>query len=341
MFDFAKKAAPPTKCAFTHCSLPSFVDQNQPPSKRKPFSIFASQHFNQTIHLTLPEELYMLIEQRLRDDENVQHYSLVYISLGDIVDSDFLNKHVKNGNVMMLSEGRPTVDNCFSLRDGVLRLELDQPTYERDEILIMAVIELNLRLPSMRHGKKGFGRIEWAFKNVLNHSLSWLFCDLDEPARPLEGITEPPITKYHPISKTLEPKVQYIKDARVPVFIPPQGFDDHEYVAELLEWVGLAKLASPRIREDDSIDAYLSRYAVPIARDMKGNEMEPVTRNLVNVTWCGFASPLFVEKLFMNVRRVAGEEWLALSVSGFQDEGYSVVNSGQDVLAWEWPAANR
>jgi ribonuclease P/MRP protein subunit RPP40 len=32
---------------------------------------------------------------------------------------------------MMLSEGRPLVDDVFSLYEGVVRLELDRPTYER------------------------------------------------------------------------------------------------------------------------------------------------------------------------------------------------------------------
>lgn len=37
---------------------------------------------------------------------------------------------------------------------------------------------------SMRHGKKGFERIRWAFKNVLVHSICWLFQDLrDESPR--------------------------------------------------------------------------------------------------------------------------------------------------------------
>ena len=31
----------------------------------------------------------------------------------------------------------------------------------------------------MLHGKKGFDRIVWAFKNVLNQTLAWLFCDLE------------------------------------------------------------------------------------------------------------------------------------------------------------------
>ena len=29
----------------------------------------------------------------------------------------------------------------------------------------------------MLHGKKGFERIVWAFKNVLNHPVTWLFHD--------------------------------------------------------------------------------------------------------------------------------------------------------------------
>jgi ribonuclease P/MRP protein subunit RPP40 len=32
----------------------------------------------------------------------------------------------------------------------------------------------------MLHGKKGFERLVWAAKNVLNRSLSWIFCDLDQ-----------------------------------------------------------------------------------------------------------------------------------------------------------------
>lgn len=31
----------------------------------------------------------------------------------------------------------------------------------------------------MLHGKKGFERIVWAFKNVLNQSVTWLIYDFD------------------------------------------------------------------------------------------------------------------------------------------------------------------
>jgi hypothetical protein len=40
------------------------------------------------------------------------------------------------------------------------------------------VVEINLREPSMLHGKKGFDRIVYAFKNALTDSVTWLFCDL-------------------------------------------------------------------------------------------------------------------------------------------------------------------
>lgn len=44
-----------------------------------------------------------------------------------------------------------------------------------------------MRLPSMLHGKKGFERIAWAFKNVLDHSVAWLFCDLTSES---DGLTK-------------------------------------------------------------------------------------------------------------------------------------------------------
>ncbi len=40
------------------------------------------------------------------------------------------------------------------------------------------VVEINLRLPSMLHGKRGFDRIVYAFKNVLTTPVTWLFHDL-------------------------------------------------------------------------------------------------------------------------------------------------------------------
>lgn len=50
-----------------------------------------------------------------------------------------------------------------------------------------SVVELNLRLPSMLHGKKGFERIVWAFTNVLTQPMAWLFHDLESNSGLDEG----------------------------------------------------------------------------------------------------------------------------------------------------------
>ena len=40
------------------------------------------------------------------------------------------------------------------------------------------IVEFNLRSPSMFKGKKGFDRLVYACKNVLNSPVNWLFCNL-------------------------------------------------------------------------------------------------------------------------------------------------------------------
>lgn len=69
--------------------------------------------------------------------------------------------------------GRKHEKERFGTREGPLRV-VDEYT-KADQL---TVLELNFRLPSMLRGKKGFDRILWAFNNVLNDSLAWLFCDL-------------------------------------------------------------------------------------------------------------------------------------------------------------------
>lgn len=50
-----------------------------------------------------------------------------------------------------------------------------------------AAIEINLRLPSMIHGKKGFERIVWAFNNVLNDPVTWIFHDIQHGSNRING----------------------------------------------------------------------------------------------------------------------------------------------------------
>lgn len=90
------------------------------------------------------------------------------LSLGE----KYLNAQDSRGNLSGAAE------ESMQRRDSV-RPTPPEANYFKRKLISMTVIELNLRLPSMLHGKKGFDRIEWAFKNVLNQSLAWLFCDLE------------------------------------------------------------------------------------------------------------------------------------------------------------------
>lgn len=138
----------------------------------------------------MPNELCVLVESKLK--EKSFSYARVFMPLHDVVTGDFFNQYVKAGNIVMLSEGTPGIQNTFKLKDGVLTIDIDKATYERcglegtvasspgrTHVKSRFKIELDLKLPSMQHGKKGFERVKWAAKNVLTDSLAWLFVDLE------------------------------------------------------------------------------------------------------------------------------------------------------------------
>jgi ribonucleases P/MRP protein subunit RPP40 len=72
------------------------------------------------------------------------------MKLSDMIEGEFFNHYIKSGmlketrvnsfssdanlssgNILMLTQGRPGIDNVFSLVEGIIRLEIDKPTYER------------------------------------------------------------------------------------------------------------------------------------------------------------------------------------------------------------------
>lgn len=96
--------------------------------------IFADSY--RKLDLVLPEELYVW-EALVSKTESIQ-YAKVFLPLSALLEGDFFNVYIKSGtfiayichifqicslislgNVLMLSEGRPGVDNFFSLADGM------------------------------------------------------------------------------------------------------------------------------------------------------------------------------------------------------------------------------
>ncbi|EGD99665.1 hypothetical protein TESG_07006 [Trichophyton tonsurans CBS 112818] len=347
MFDFEDPLMDKEKCLISIGNLPVFVDPAQPPQKRAPFSAVHGHAFNHKVELILPRDVHEAAWSSILGEVKSHQYARAIFPLSGLLEGDFFTKYIKIGNVLMISEGRRGMDNVYTLKDGVLTLELDKSTYERAGLVGKAIrsgdrkhiksrymVEINLRPSSMLHGKKGFERISWAFKNVLNNSVTWLFADLSESPSLTDEDT--PIKKYHPQIITLSP-VETIMEK---VLVPPFGSEtllpteDRDALCgtcdELQEWLGLASLGSDRILASDSIDPYLSRYQVPQKEECK-------TTDLVKITWRGLIPSSWVMMLLLSVLRKCGSKsmsaghWFGLLVSAMGKDavdgkdGYSVV----------------
>ena len=140
------------------------------------------------------------------------------------------------------------------------------------------MIEVDLRQPSMLHGKRGFERIVWAAKNVLNQSLIWLFKDVSKskagqccctrmriidlkmlicrtaPASPL------PLDKHHPTFLEPAPSMHIHEDVVVHHALHAltgdskgiQADEDEDDYHELLEWIDNVSLGSAEVFEEQN-----------------------------------------------------------------------------------------
>lgn len=211
------------------------------------------------------------------------------------------------------SQAKPSAAEAESMQKKDI---VGTTTPDRDSSLIMiSVVELNLRLPSMLHGKKGFERIVWAFTNVLTQSMAWLFHDLEDTSTTGEGhdtktqvfhlsyLTNNAITENKPIQK-LQPQLATCEPQEVihEQILMPQLYgkaleemperDLQEYCGNLSEWFAMVQMVSPRISQNDDINPYLSRYAVPDVEQSRAID-------LVSLKWHGLISCRWIMKLFL------------------------------------------
>ncbi|KIW06679.1 uncharacterized protein PV09_02384 [Verruconis gallopava] len=332
------------RCYFSYCALSNYKDQDRLPTKQQPFK--AINHYTpaHTTDLMLPEELYALVEGKLFG--KLFSYARVYMSLLDIVSGDFFNQYVKAGNVLMLSEGQQGVQNTFLLKDGILRLDVDKATYERCGLVGVAAphpgrkhvksrfrIDLDLKQASMQHGKKGFERIKWAFKTVLVESLAWLFVDLEN-----EDVCSGPIAALHPQVVELRPTVTRLKHLVPPFVYDEEAIRDALYEEQLLEWLGMVMLESPRISQKDTIDSYLCKYTLP-EEFVQTEESARQEQEVVHVRWHGFTSAAFLRHVWLTLRAATAEKselWFSVGASTFDGTSFTLLcNDGRNVMLWE------
>lgn len=191
--------------------------------------------------------------------------------------------------------------------------------------LMILAIELDLRKPSMLHGKKGFERIVWAFKNVLNGAVTWLFYDFGTKndvcstasrkktlltsciwvesatqgfSLPLFALGTSPLSKHHPVTAASGPLSVRTAPLAIPDSLNSNDFeawstdDLEDHALQISEWLGLVSLQSPRVHHDDQIDPYLCRYSKP-------DGDPPRTKKLVLLSWSGLIPAEWLRQLFI------------------------------------------
>ncbi|KAJ5732679.1 hypothetical protein N7493_004160 [Penicillium malachiteum] len=289
MLDFDDDASRREKCFTTVTQLPAFVDPKQIPTKKSPFSAVLNHPFIHTIEVILPADAYSSIQAPLEAKLEKIQCARVFMRASDLLENDFFNTYIKTGNILMVSEGRSGSDTVFSLRDGqyrrirdfgpcLLKIELGKEIYERTGLVGKPirsggrkhgkerfVIELNLRLPSMLHGKKGFDKIVWAFQTVLGQSIAWLFCDLSEQTN--DG---KPIQKHHPRWIDTAPAADHLSQIMVPPLLglvskDMPEVDLQEACGSLSEWIAMAQMRSPRLSAEDELE--MARVDFPAMDD--------------------------------------------------------------------------
>ncbi|KAI0485314.1 ribonuclease P 40kDa subunit [Xylariaceae sp. FL0804] len=327
MFSFPTPSVYQTsKCFFTYGTM-GHPDLKQLPVKGKPWSSLLALDFIHKVDLILPYELLEVVREKLLGDPSrVPTFHRVTMTLGQVLEGGFFTQYLKIGNILMLSEGRIDADNVFSIREGLLTLYLDREAYERAGLVGKPygakgdrglkprwIVQFNLRSPSMLHGKKGFDRLVYACKNVLNRPTLWLFCNLSETPAP------DPLAQHFPTKYTSSPSLEDGLTVKIPPLNPPAAileernrFDLDEYATDIYEWLSLVRLESPRLDVNDAVDPYLSTYAIP------GDSETANEGRLCHISWQGFLSASWARQTLASlVHALPARAWFAMSATSF------------------------
>jgi ribonucleases P/MRP protein subunit RPP40 len=194
--------------------------------------------------------------------------------------------------------------------------------------LTKRVVAYNLRDSANIKGKKGFERLLYACRNVMNKSLVWLFCNLAVEGSlrlfcllhrtlTLIVVVPEPLDKHFPATFTSTPgrtnhSLQKPHLSPNPTSIAQRDRQSvEEFAAETYEWLSLTRLASPRVMRGDVIDPYLARYEFP------GPE-SPCNEDIQKYTWQGFISPVWTKSLLMEVLvALPFKTWVSMSATTF------------------------
>jgi ribonuclease P/MRP protein subunit RPP40 len=189
-----------------------------------------------------------------------------------------------------------------------------------------------MRLPSMVRGKKGFERVLWACKDVFDHSLAWLFYDMNATTK-FDG----PIAAHYPIVRSVKPTVSTLAAAVCPKFPAEFGPYDDEDAPELLEWLSLINGGCSQVLEAEHGEANISRYREPtFGLAAPANEEQHEALDLVHYQWHAFIPHSFATKVLLTALKTSNKGWFAITAAGFHGHSYTMLKHGDKIVTWKY-----
>ena len=183
----------------------------------------------------------------------------------------------------------------------------------------------------MVRGHKGFDRVVWAFKHVLNNRLAWLFYNLKQST---DG--SGPLALHQPKIVKVEPEADEMEAARMAEISLEWEEYQYDEANQLLEWLTLIFAGSPRVQQHDRIDPYLSRYSVPSACKQSSEATENEVQDLVKIRWHGFIPPQFIKKVLLATMKASGTDWFAFKAASLDGKAYAFIHKDHHTLTWEY-----
>lgn len=139
--------------------------------------------------------------------------------------------------------------------------------------------------------------------------------------------------------KTVEPLVIDLDSVVVPRFPEEIGEHDEALAEEFLEWVSLVNVDSPRVRDGNRIDGYLSRYEIPSFNNNADTEQpRTIVTDLKQIRWHGLLTAEFVLNAYLMALKAAGDGWFTLIATAFDGQTYTILQDKRHTMAWEYTA---
>lgn len=280
-------------------------------------------YYNHLVSVVLPDNLkvpeYLVDTLKL----NCEYYKVNNLKLEQIVNKQFVDNFVKQGNLIGLSiNTRIDCDNCVAITpSGKLILSLTKDTYQSLGLegkvsqfaknnRLKYTVTINLNEVGLQQRKKYFDRVQECLSNLEEFTvlLNWL--------PPRDEVCPSSIAKYLSDSnydvelctpraskKTLyeheSPKID------LNTFDLNDGYD-------FVEWLGMLTL---ECEFEDKTDGFLSTYSVMEPKENVGQ--------FVVLEFRGFYHPEQILKFYENLRKFVcddeNKKWVSMYVQGFSD----------------------